>query len=60
MKKATKELIKFWVSLGTGVGIGYVMISYMTPTMLGFSIGGIAAAASYLVVKQSMDKDDNK
>lgn len=60
MKKVAKELIRFWVSLGIGIGIGYVMISYMTPTMLGFSIAGIAAAASYLVVKQSMNEDDNK
>jgi mannose/fructose/N-acetylgalactosamine-specific phosphotransferase system component IIC len=60
MKKATKELIKFWVSLGTGIGIGYAMISFMTPTMIGFSIAGIAAAASYLVIKQSMDEGDNR
>lgn len=60
MKKVAKELIRFWVSLGIGIGIGYVMFSYMTPTMLGFSAVGIAAAASYFVVKQSMDEDDNK
>lgn len=62
MKKIAKELIRFWVSLGIGIGIGIGvgLVPYMTPTMLGFSIAALAVFATYLVVKQSMDEDDNK
>jgi hypothetical protein len=60
IKEALKSLAKLWLPCIVTVGICYVLFSIMSPMLLGITSCLLAVILSIIVVKQSMDEDDNK